>query len=358
MSHVGLLCDGSHRHGSPALSTPHRTESLCLTRDTGISGLTEGLAHREGMNPDVPTPLELLEALNPADQEFCHEMLLDLHLASAALEPFAHMPKVTIFGSARLHEHTVAYRQVVSLASTLAANGYTVITGGGPGIMRAGLEGAGSGAAAGIAIRLPFEVPSMDLDVTIAHQHRFLTRKLAMTRHVRGFVGASGGLGTLDEILEVLTLLQTGHKQPTPVVLLDDGSGIWQSFDALFSKLAANELVSAPDRALYRIVQSPQEAFDHIRRFWSRYRGCDVLGPHTILRLAEPVTEEELAGIKAAFPDLSPATHEHGLAVDVMGKHFSRVRELIDMINAPSTQAAPAPADDGKLHLLKLPGRK
>ena len=306
---------------------------------------------------DKHTPVELFETLDEADREFCHEMLLDLRLASDALAPFVDMPKVTVFGSARLDQHSVAYSQVVALARMLADSGYAVVTGGGPGVMRAGLEGAGPGSAAGIAIRLPFEVPSLDLDVPIAHQHRFLTRKLAMTRHIRGFVGAAGGFGTLDEVLEVLTLLQTGHKQPTPVVLLDDGTGIWAAFEALFQLLALNGLVCDADRSLFRIVQTPQEAFDYISKFWARYRGCEVLGPHTILRLADPISSEELSSLQAEFADLAPTAHPLGIAVDVNGKHYSRVHELIDALAAPAAAPAPAPADDGKLFLSKFPGR-
>jgi hypothetical protein len=123
----------------------------------------------------------------------------------------------------------------------------------------------------------------------------------------------------------------------------------------LFGILCANGLVSEPDRALFRIVKSPEEAANHIAKFWSRYRGCEVLGAHTVLRLSTPITSDEVVALQQDFADLSPVAHANGLAVEVEGKHFSRVRELIDALSDTREPESPAPADDGKLFLLKLP---
>jgi uncharacterized protein (TIGR00730 family) len=305
------------------------------------------------MSTHPNAPLEPTWQVLAEDSGFASDVIADLRDAANLLEPYSDRPKVTIFGSARLAEHTTAYRQVRSLASELADAGYVVLTGGGPGIMHAGLDGAGEGSAVGVAIHLPFEAPSHDLGVPLVVQRRFLTRKLALVRHVRGIIAAAGGLGTLDELAEVLTLLQTGHKQPTPVVLLDDGSGVWQAFDAMFAKLAANELVCRADRALYTIVDSPHAAFAHVQRFWSRYRGCEMHAGDTVLKLSSPVTDTELASLQLQFADLSPRIAPLGLAVNVQGKLYSRVRELIDELNAPHDATAPAPADDGKLSLQR-----
>jgi uncharacterized protein (TIGR00730 family) len=321
----------------------HGTPAIAYDADTHTSSSV--------VAPLRIAPIESPWQVREEDTSFARDVLADLRDSTELLEPYRDRPKATIFGSARLAEHTTAYQQVRTLAQDLSNAGYVVLTGGGPGIMHAGLDGAGEGSAVGVAIHLPFEAPSRELGVPLVVQRRFLTRKLALVRHVRAIVAAAGGLGTLDELAEVLTLLQTGHKQPTPVVLLDDGSGVWQSFDALFASLAGQNLVCASDRSLYTIVDTPQAAFAHIQRFWSRYRGCDMHAGTTMLKLATPVDPAELAALQVEFAELQPVLHPLGLAVNVQGKLYSRVRELIDVLNAPHLNPDTAPADDGRLSL-------
>jgi uncharacterized protein (TIGR00730 family) len=285
----------------------------------------------------------------------CANVMGDLSSAIQTLAPYEDRPKITIFGSARLRPSDPAYEQVRSLAEALAQDGYVVVTGGGPGIMTAGLEGAGNGNAVGITIRLPFETPAFHLDIPVVRQEHFPTRKLSMIRHVRGFVAAPGGLGTLDEIAEVLTLIQTGHKQPTPVVLMDDGNGIWEGFTVLLDAMASRGLVDSADRALYSITSSWEETYAHISQFWSRYRGCHGLPGALQLRLSTPVGAEELRVLQQEFADLSPASHEAGLLCGFDGKSYGRLRMLIDTLNAAevSNHRLPAPADDGNLSGVK-----
>lgn len=303
---------------------------------------------------------ELLERINSdassiehlSELNLCSRVVGDLAGAINTLAPFEDRPKITIFGSARLKHTSPSYSEVRELAAALAEEGYVVVTGGGPGIMTAGLEGAGVGNAVGVSIRLPFETPAFHLDIPVVRQEHFPTRKLSMVRHVRGFVAAPGGIGTLDEIAEVLTLLQTGHKQPTPVVLLDDGAGIWNGFEALMGHMAEHGLVDPADRALYRIVNTWQEAHGEIRRFWSRYRGCHGAASALVLRLATPVAEEEAALLRAGYPDLEPLPHPEGLICGFDGKSYGRLRMLIDDVNRTeqaTTTTGQAPADDGHM---------
>jgi hypothetical protein len=302
---------------------------------------------------------ELLTRINHSAASITHlselavaaNVVSDLATAMTTLEPFAGRPKITIFGSARLRHSDPAYEAVRNLAEALATDGYVVVTGGGPGIMTAGLEGAGQGNAVGISIRLPFETPAFHLEIPVVRQDHFPTRKLSMIRHVRGFVAAPGGLGTLDEIAEVLTLIQTGHKQPTPVVLIDDGTGIWDGFSHMMRAMAERGLVSPDDIALYAIVDTWQQAHLHIRRFWSRYRGCHGPAHALTLRLATPVDADELADLRRAFPDLDPVAHSEGLFCGFDGKSYGRLRQLIDVLNDRSGDHTTAPADDGTMDM-------
>lgn len=280
----------------------------------------------------------------------CADVVGDLANATRTLAPFSDRPKITIFGSARLKPSDPSYGQVRLLAEALGRDGYVVVTGGGPGIMTAGLEGAGKGNAVGIAIRLPFETPAFQLDLPLVNQDHFPTRKLSMIRHVRGFVAAAGGFGTLDEIAEVLTLTQTGHKQPTPVVLLDDGSGIWDGFVTLFEAMSTRGLVDESDRALFTITQSWRDAHEHICRFWSRYRGCHGPAGALQLRLTNPAEPAELEDLRSRFPDFDLAGHPAGLLCSFNGKAYGRLRLLIDALNANSSLSrVPAPVDDGRI---------
>lgn len=284
-----------------------------------------------------------------SELKLCARVVGDLAGATSTLAPYEDRPKITIFGSARLRHTSPAYEQVKQLARELAAEGYVVVTGGGPGIMTAGLEGAGTGNAVGVAIRLPFETPAFHLDIPVIHQDHFPTRKLSMIRHVRGFVAAPGGIGTLDEIAEVLTLLQTGHKQPTPVVLLDDGDGIWDGLEHMLEHMSRNGLVDHADRRLYTVAKTWQQAHQEIRRFWSRYRGCHGSAGALVLRLASSVTPAEATKLAGAYTDLEPRPHPEGLICGFDGKSYGRLRMLIDDLNDTENRAGQAPADDGNM---------
>lgn len=309
------------------------------------------------MTPSNPTRDLLIESIadtaaritHTSELELCSALVSDFTSAAATLAPFEHRPKITLFGSARLRHSDPAYSQVRALAAALAGDGYVIVTGGGPGIMTAGLEGAGTGNAVGVSIRLPFETPAFHLDIPVVSQAHFPTRKLSMIRHVRGFVAAPGGIGTLDEIAEVLTLLQTGHKQPTPVILLDDGNGLWDGLLTMFDHMAHSGLISPSDQALYTVAPTWEDAHAHIRRFWSRYRGCHGSAQALVMRLSTPVTDDEATVLANEFDDLAPVPHHEGLLCGFDGKSYGRLRQLIDAVNEHSDSNDVAPADDGNM---------
>ena len=170
---------------------------------------------------------------------------------------------VSVFGSARTQPDDPNYRAAVETARLLAESGLTVITGGGPGIMEAGNRGAqpAEGASVGLGIELPFEQGLNEyIDIGIEFRY-FFVRKMNFVKYSQGFVIFPGGFGTLDELFEALTLIQTGKIRRFPVVLYN--SDYWRGLLAWLedSMLAAGN-ISAADIELMRLADSPQEVHD------------------------------------------------------------------------------------------------
>ncbi len=174
---------------------------------------------------------------------------------------------VTIFGSARVKPGEAQYETAVTTARLLGEAGFSIITGGGPGIMEAGNKGAKEAGAlsVGLNIQLPFEQHANPyLDISMEFRH-FFTRKLMLIRAARGFVIFPGGFGTLDEMFEALTLIQTGKLKNFPVVLF--GSAYWSGLlDWLRDVMLAEGKISPDDLELLIVTDSPQTTVDFITR--------------------------------------------------------------------------------------------
>lgn len=169
-------------------------------------------------------------------------------------------PAVSIFGSARTGADDPMYAAAEHVAGLIAKAGLTVITGGGPGIMEAANKGAANmdGISVGANIELPFEQgsnPYVTLDLTFRY---FFVRKTMFAKYASGFVFFPGGFGTLDEMFEIFTLIQTGKLDPMPVVLF--GTSYWQGMlDWLNSTLLANGAISGSDLTLFSLSDDPGE---------------------------------------------------------------------------------------------------
>jgi uncharacterized protein (TIGR00730 family) len=137
--------------------------------------------------------------------------------AFSMFAPYANKKKVTIFGSARTTKDDPVYKQTEAVAKKLADNGWMVVTGAGPGIMEAGMSGAGREMSIGVSIRLPFETSANSIiagDEKYVAMRYFFTRKLMLVKESQAFICMPGGFGTLDEMFELLTLSQTGNGTP------------------------------------------------------------------------------------------------------------------------------------------------
>jgi hypothetical protein len=175
-------------------------------------------------------------------------------------------PCVTIFGSARIKPEAPEYELARRMGSGAARLGFTVMTGGGPGIMEAANRGAkeAGGCSVGCNIKLPFEQkPNEYLDRCVTLYY-FFVRKMLLVKYSYAFVVMPGGAGTLDELFEALTLVQTHKIQDFPIVVM--GTEYWRELTDLLAKMARLGTISAADLDLVYVTDSVEEALDHIRR--------------------------------------------------------------------------------------------
>lgn len=183
-------------------------------------------------------------------------------------------PCVSIFGSARLREDSEPYLTTVKIAGLLAEKGYGVISGGGPGIMEAANKGAfeAKGKSVGLNIELPFEQfhnRYIDKDKLLEFKY-FFVRKVMFMKYSQGYIVMPGGFGTMDELFEAITLIQTGKIARFPIVLV--GSAYWKGLLTwIEEQLLGNEMISPGDLKLYRVVDTAEEAAEHIFRFYDKY---------------------------------------------------------------------------------------
>ena len=292
---------------------------------------------------------------------------LNLKIASAAISemreafamfaPFSERKKVTIFGSARTTKDDPVYKQTEAVAAKLAKSGWMVVTGAGPGIMEAGMSGAGREMSIGVSIRLPFETSANSIiagDEKFVAMRYFFTRKLMLVKESQAFICVPGGFGTLDEMFELLTLAQTGKGNPVPIVVLDlPNDPFWEDLDAFIKQtLLPRKLVSPQDLALYRICSSVNDAVSEITNFYSVYHSMRFVGKRLVLRLNKEVSNKKLLELNSEFADIcvdsrierikttkveiddSDNVDLPRLTFHFARRDFGRLRQLIDAINA------------------------
>jgi len=291
---------------------------------------------------------------------------LDLKIANAALKemryafqvfyPYRRTRKVAIFGSARITPDDPHYDLTRDLARAIADRGWMVLTGAGPGIMTAGIEGAGTENSFGVNIRLPFEAATSEFiadDPKLINFRYFFTRKLTFVKESDGFALLPGGFGTQDEAFELLTLVQTGKTEPVPIVLLQaPGETYWDSWiDFVETELAGRGLISPEDRALVHITSDIDDAVDELTGFYANYHSLRFVRGHLVLRMQTLPSPEEIARLNERFADIvvrgaieaiDPTPDEVAdddrvdlarLALLFDRAQWSRLRVLIDVLN-------------------------
>ncbi|WP_298335367.1 TIGR00730 family Rossman fold protein [Ferrimicrobium sp.] len=298
----------------------------------------------------------LVADMDRLDLKMITSAIRELREAFTTFAPYRNHRKVTVFGSARIQPGDPRYVLAHDLGAAFAQRDWLVITGGGPGIMDAATSGAGPTHAFGVNIRLPHEqeaAPGLDASGHLIEMKYFFTRKVLMIKESSAFVSMPGGLGTLDETFELLTLLQTGKAQLSPLVLLEPGGGDY--FGPLLAFLAdvlePQGLVSAADLNLYRRCWSVEEAVTEVTTFYHNYDSARIVGKRLILRLERLPPAPLLNALNHDFSDIlrsgtieiiEPTAWEirendrlrlKRLALDFDQHSLGRLRMMIDRLN-------------------------
>ena len=180
-------------------------------------------------------------------------------------------PAVTVFGSSRARPGDFAYDTAEAIGREIAKADFTVVTGGGPGVMEAAYKGAveAGGKAVGLNIELPLEQKTNPYLTLSLNFHHFFVRKVMLVKYATAFVLLPGGYGTLDELFETVTLIQTHKIRPFPMILV--GWDYWRGLiDWLHDHPVANGFLNASDLDFLTVTDSPTEVVEHITRFYER----------------------------------------------------------------------------------------
>jgi len=313
----------------------------------------------------------LFDGASVGDLKLAAGALQEMRAAFKMFAPYHKVRKVSTFGSARTREGDPVFKLAETFARQMAERSYMVITGAGPGVMEACQRGAGRAMSFGINIRLPFEQgvsTFIAADPKLIEMKYFFTRKLALMKESSGFVVLPGGFGTLDELLELLTLLQTGKAEPAPIVCLDVPHGhFWRGWEQFLEReVAPLGLISAGDDTLLHVTDDVDEAVAQIRGFYRNFHSIRYVGDLLVIRLRAAPTEAELEELSVRFADVcvepgieaSPALPVEVADDDVPGlprivlqfdrASYARLRMLIDALNElgsapPDLPSPPAP---------------
>jgi uncharacterized protein (TIGR00730 family) len=290
------------------------------------------------------------------DLKIANSALKEMRYTFQVFEPYRSGRKVAIFGSARTQPDDPLYHQAREFAAAIAERDWMVITGAGPGIMEAGIAGAGPDRAFGVSIRLPFETVTPQLvadDPKLVNFRYFFTRKLAFIKEADGFVLLPGGFGTLDEAFELLTLVQTGKAQPGPIVLLDvPGGTYWRDWRTFVEReLVARGYVSEHDLDFVLITDDVRAAVDEVSGFFANYDSLRFVDGRLVLRVRTAPDDAAIAALSEEFVDIiargaiervepSPTeladddhTELERVAFWFDRRGWSRLRSLIDRLN-------------------------
>jgi hypothetical protein len=296
------------------------------------------------------------EGTSVGDLKIASTALAEMAEAFRVFRPYRQVRKITMFGSARTRPDDPVYSQARDLATRMAEADWMVVTGAGPGIMAAGLEGAGRDHAFGVNIRLPHEESAnafIAQDPKLVEMRYFFTRKLMLIKESHAYAVLPGGFGTQDETFELLTLLQTGKAEPAPVVLMETPGGTywdgWLKF--VEDQAIAGGFVSPEDQSLFKITTSIEDSSQELLGFYRNYHSCRWVGDLLVLRVQAAPSKAEVADLNKRFGDIitqgsirqasafppERSSNDHPelprLALRFDRWHYARLRQLIDAVN-------------------------
>lgn len=289
---------------------------ISFDRSNGdIDQIVDDLIGRAGANHPEMIRQMILTALKAgqesnylADLKLMRTTMKEMRYTNKIFAPYRDRKKVTIFGSARTSPDEPIYHKCVDFSRLLVERNYMVITGGGPGIMQAGNEGAGADNSFAVNIRLPFEQDTNPVmaenDKSLTYKY-FFNRKVAFLKEAHAVVLFPGGFGTLDEAMEIMTLVQTGKNPPIPLVMVDDEQGYWEDwFNFTRDSLLSRGLISGEDFSLFSITTDPVEAVQFIDDFYRNYHSLRFVGEKLVIRLNKPLDSGHLQTLNEEFSEI------------------------------------------------------
>lgn len=349
-------------HSTDSTATTHA--SIPTTGDAQLDAEIADFAQRASINQD-PAFLQSMIAMqvdmmrsnvHEHDCAVLTRTIREMIHANKIFAEYRHLRKISMFGSARIQEGEPAYTTAREFAKLASQSGYMTITGGGPGIMQACNEGAGAEKSFGLNITLPFEQESNPVVRGTPRSidfYYFFVRKLNFVAESDAMVAFPGGFGTMDEIFETMTLIQTGRASIYPIVLLDSpGKTFWKHWDTfIHAELVDSGLICPDDMHLLHITKSPANAIHHIEHFYKVFHSYYFIGDtisirlnHAIPALYEQALVTEFADIikQADTVELLPTDSTDPVpCLSTMPRmrflftrgNYGRLRLLIDRIN-------------------------
>ena len=329
------------------LNTIHGLVEACGGNSKSFDG--------ELITQQIQNCLKLLsDGYNTGQLKLITRALKEMRYAYRIFGKYPSSHRISIFGSARTPEDHPDYAAAKSFSKALSLQGWMCITGAAYGIMKAGMEAVHPDQSFGLSIRLPFEATNdsfIEGDPKLIHFRYFFTRKLMFMSHSDAIAVFPGGYGTLDELFEILTLMQTGKGAILPVVLMEGVGGVyWQHWENYVVKnLQGNGWVGPNDGRFYYIAPTVEAGVQHVLQFYRRYHSNRYVNNDLVIRMSSPLTEEQLdelnrefsALVKTGAMRLSGALPEEvefrelpRLVFHHTRNNFSTLRMLIDKINS------------------------
>jgi hypothetical protein len=296
------------------------------------------------------------------DLKILSRAMQELRHAYRIFAPYRHIRKVSIFGSTRVKESDPYYHLARSVGHELSQAGFMVITGAGPGIMQAGHEGAGREQSFGVNIRLPSVQdanPFIRDDPKLMNFHFFFTRKLMFVKEADAVVIFPGGFGTHDELLESITLAQTGKTRLVPIILMEAPGGTywsrWQEF--LRDDVMSRGYITETEMAFFRVHTSAEAAVEEITKFYRNFHSYRFVKDELVIRLNDAPSPALIERLNREFADIvtgevrqteplpdeaneANTLHLHRLAMRFNREDYARLRQMIDVINSADSPAA------------------
>jgi len=333
--------------------------SQSIKRDAAIGAFLREFApgsHQELLSQMLVTVCRLAkDNAGKGELKIINMALKELRYAFKTFQAYSHVPKVTMFGSARTGEDHPEYLQAQAFAERIEREGWMVITGAGDGIMRAGHDGAQRESSFGVAISLPFEQGINDIianDPKLISFRYFFTRKLMFVKEAKAMVLFPGGFGTMDEGFEALTLIQTGKADLVPIVFCDQpGGNYWKRWEQFVGEeLLDRGFINPEDVHLYKVTNDVEEAVEEVLHFYKRYHSSRMVGDNLVLRMKSPVNESFIEQLNDEYGDIvkagkihmepGPLDGERGelpelsrLVLKVNRRHIGKLRLMVNAIN-------------------------